>query len=52
LAAAEQKASNQHQRLRDATQSLELAAQCSAEGSEQTSLLAKQVPLMQTADAH
>jgi len=52
LAAAEQKASNQHQRLRDATQSLELAAQCSAEGNKQISTLAKQVLIVQTADKH
>lgn len=51
LAAAEQKASNQHQRLRDATQSLELAAQCAAEGNKQTSMLAKQVPVSHTAGA-
>ncbi|DBA79041.1 TPA: hypothetical protein ACH3X1_008903 [Trebouxia sp. C0004] len=54
LAAAQQKASNQHQRLRDAAQNLELAAQCSAEGSKQTSMLAKQVDSAQVkvAKAH
>ncbi len=52
LAAAEQKASNQYQRLQDATQNLNLAAQCSADGSKQTSMLAKQVLLVQSADKH
>ncbi len=51
LAAAKQKASNQHQRLRDATQNLDLAVQCAAEGNKQTSMLAKQVPLSHTAEA-
>lgn len=51
LAAAEQKASNQHQRLSDATQNLDLAVQCAAEGNKQTSMLGKQVLLSHTAEA-
>ncbi len=51
LAAAEEEASRQHQRLQDATHNLDLAAQHSAEGSKQTSMLAKQVALVQSAEA-
>ncbi|KAA6423013.1 MAG: Structural maintenance of chromosomes 4 [Trebouxia sp. A1-2] len=54
LASAKQKACNQHQRLRDATEDLDLAVQCFAEGNKQTSMLAKQVDAAQVkfAKAH